>query len=384
MDTQDTRTTTAGAGFCTGCGTALAGGRFCSGCGEPVVPEAGPFPRHEAAAARGAATADGFNSKGAYHADAPPVAGNPLLDDIEATQRLAPPPPYPGAPGAPARRRRWPFAVAGALIAAGIAAALIIILSGSSSSSTKGPDEQQTYTAKVTAAFAPVNNANHRLSNALENLDGAKRPGAAVRTAVARSKSASSAARGALDALTVPTGSQQLTTQLRQALDRQDAYLSAVDAALSDQSNPAVSQLQTLSGNLTDALDAVGAPLGGAAQNVRGADSLTGWAQRRRRAAARNHARQQQQASSSPGSGGSAASASPLASGRDCGAGLHAGPNTTCEFAQNVREAWAAAPGLANTIQVYSPATGQTYTMNCAPAGTGITCSGGNNASVSW
>jgi hypothetical protein len=63
---------------------------------------------------------------------------------------------------------------------------------------------------------------------------------------------------------------------------------------------------------------------------------------------------------------------------------LHAGPNTSCSFAQNVRSAWAAAPGSTNTLRVYSPVTGQTYTMNCAPAGGGITCSGANNASVSW
>ena len=61
-----------------------------------------------------------------------------------------------------------------------------------------------------------------------------------------------------------------------------------------------------------------------------------------------------------------------------------AGPNTTFPFAINVHDAWLAAPGSTNTLQVYSPVTHLTYTMNCAPAGSGITCSGGNNASVSW
>jgi hypothetical protein len=28
--------------------------------------------------------------------------------------------------------------------------------------------------------------------------------------------------------------------------------------------------------------------------------------------------------------------------------------------------------------------TNQTYTMSCAPAGAGVTCSGANDASVSW
>jgi hypothetical protein len=35
-------------------------------------------------------------------------------------------------------------------------------------------------------------------------------------------------------------------------------------------------------------------------------------------------------------------------------------------------------------VQAYSPVTGQTYVMSCAPAGSGVTCSGANNASVSW
>jgi hypothetical protein len=68
----------------------------------------------------------------------------------------------------------------------------------------------------------------------------------------------------------------------------------------------------------------------------------------------------------------------------DCGAGLRAGPNTSCPFAQNVRDAYDAAPGATASVRVFSPVTGQTYTMSCAPAGSGVTCSGANNASVTW
>jgi hypothetical protein len=70
--------------------------------------------------------------------------------------------------------------------------------------------------------------------------------------------------------------------------------------------------------------------------------------------------------------------------GIDCGGGLHAGPNTSCPFAQNVRDAYNAAPGTTASVRVFSPVTGQTYTMSCAPAGSGVTCSGANNASATW
>jgi hypothetical protein len=69
---------------------------------------------------------------------------------------------------------------------------------------------------------------------------------------------------------------------------------------------------------------------------------------------------------------------------RDCGGGLHAGPNTSCPFAQNVRDAYDAAPGTTASVRVFSPVTRQTYTMSCAAAGSGVTCSGANNASVTW
>jgi hypothetical protein len=70
--------------------------------------------------------------------------------------------------------------------------------------------------------------------------------------------------------------------------------------------------------------------------------------------------------------------------GTNCGAGLHAGPHTSCAFAQNVRDAYDAAPGTTASVRVFSPVTGQTYTMSCAAAGSGVTCSGAINASVTW
>jgi len=63
----------------------------------------------------------------------------------------------------------------------------------------------------------------------------------------------------------------------------------------------------------------------------------------------------------------------------NCGDGLSAGPNTTCPFAFNVRDAYRQhGPG---TVVAYSPVTHRTYAMSCS-AGATVVCTGGNNASV--
>lgn len=47
-----------------------------------------------------------------------------------------------------------------------------------------------------------------------------------------------------------------------------------------------------------------------------------------------------------------------------------ASEGTTCEFADNVRYSWYAQPGA--IITAFSPVTGRTYTMQCAPAMTDV------------
>jgi hypothetical protein len=75
----------------------------------------------------------------------------------------------------------------------------------------------------------------------------------------------------------------------------------------------------------------------------------------------------------------------------DCGGDVWANSNTSCPFAQNVREKWhenypEGADG--GEIDVLSPVTGQTYTMTCGAVGggsggqAGMICRGGNNAAV--
>jgi Glucodextranase, domain B len=68
-----------------------------------------------------------------------------------------------------------------------------------------------------------------------------------------------------------------------------------------------------------------------------------------------------------------------FAGARNCGSGVTAGANTSCPFAQNVVEAYAATGS--GVLDVRSPVTGQTYRMYCT-GGTVHVCTGGNNASV--
>jgi hypothetical protein len=67
--------------------------------------------------------------------------------------------------------------------------------------------------------------------------------------------------------------------------------------------------------------------------------------------------------------------------GTSCGANISAGANTTCPFALNTAAAYLGQGGGNTSVVVFSPVTGQNYTMNCV-AGVPTVCSGGNNAVV--
>jgi hypothetical protein len=69
-------------------------------------------------------------------------------------------------------------------------------------------------------------------------------------------------------------------------------------------------------------------------------------------------------------------------SGTVCGSGLSVNSVTTCPFAANVRSAYYGS-GQAATIDVFSPVTEKTYSMNCTAASPHV-CTGGNNARVSF
>jgi hypothetical protein len=62
-----------------------------------------------------------------------------------------------------------------------------------------------------------------------------------------------------------------------------------------------------------------------------------------------------------------------------CAAGVSVGPNTSCPFALNVRDAYDShGPG---TVIAYSPVTRRTYAMFCSRTAP-VVCTGGENASV--
>lgn len=62
-----------------------------------------------------------------------------------------------------------------------------------------------------------------------------------------------------------------------------------------------------------------------------------------------------------------------------CGGQLAVGPDTSCSFAENVRDAYEReGPG---SYEVFSPVTEKTYPMTCSSS-TPVVCTGANNASV--
>jgi hypothetical protein len=380
--------------FCGSCGEPIQGERFCSNCGSPIGIHQPAAPPVVVGATVSAYTDDDAVPGGGNGAPAPSLADDagsaPPTGDWPRTRRFRPSSP-PAPPVAAAAGRGSPrglvigLAVAVVLVGGGVTA--VLLTSGSSST----PSADATYRQNVAKAFGPVLGANRQVSDTLAALRGTDRSNA--RLAVRRAQQATTAAAGALAALTAPPASQRLAADARQVLDRETAYLASITAVLNRPSPASASQIQTLASNLTSALHAAGPTVAGTSETVAGADRLTAWAQNmpivlKRRAQAKAKALADKRARSN-NSGGSAASggvspANPYANGRSCGGGLFAGPNTSCPFAENVRRAYFQAPGSTVSVRAYSPATGQTYTMYCAPSGSGVTCAGGNNASVTF
>jgi hypothetical protein len=379
-DTHATET-----GFCTACGGQLSGGRFCAHCGTPLAPDAAtPFPRHDAATEQAYGVAD----NGVYDAPTetlpPPANGNGYqADGFVMPPHAGGPPPAGGPPilQAPPGRRRWPIVVAVVAVLSALIAAGVLIFLSTSSSDNKSPDKTAGYRQKVADTLAPVDQANLRLSDSLGDLRRG-RPTAQIQAATA-AQDATSSARGALGAIPVPDGSAPVAQQARQALDREQTYLKAVSTALARPADPGLSQLPTLAGNLTSALEAVDAPVGNAAQDVRGAESLTAWAVRTRRAAKRRRdLRRITTAPVTPATPATPATPSSTETNNSCGDSIYTNSSATCPFAQNVKEGWLQEPGTTNSFDAYSSALGRDIRMSCEPSGDGILCTGGQNARV--
>lgn len=106
----------------------------------------------------------------------------------------------------------------------------------------------------------------------------------------------------------------------------------------------------------------------------------------RLRDAVRNVAKKKSPSSGSGSNGGGGGSSKGDAGGgsgsgpKDCGDGLTANSATSCPFARNVADEYRSSGG-ASVINVYSPVTKQSYTLNCS-SGSPVICSGGNDAQV--
>jgi len=83
---------------------------------------------------------------------------------------------------------------------------------------------------------------------------------------------------------------------------------------------------------------------------------------------------------SAPSPGVAAPAAPPSSGSSSCGDGLSVNANTSCPFAENVREEYRSSGG-ASTISAFSPATGRVISMSCR-GGVPTVCRGGNNAVV--
>ncbi|MGK2880811.1 MAG: hypothetical protein ACSLE6_08450 [Mycobacterium sp.] len=77
------------------------------------------------------------------------------------------------------------------------------------------------------------------------------------------------------------------------------------------------------------------------------------------------------------------ATAAPSSAQPDCGSGISV-INASCPFAQNVYDAYWSVPEWDTQVQAHSPVTGMTYTMTCVRGGPTISCSGGDNAVVTF
>ena len=384
--TDDHYTATEHAHFCTNCGTETGSARFCPDCGTPTSSgDEAPAVAPPVTDTAQQLTANTTTPSEATTTTEFPSQPAPAQKATGTFGTFPPPPSVPTRTGADggAHRSRVALIVAGAALGlAAIAVAVIILATGGSNGST---NPSTAYHQKLTTALGPVVTANNALSSSLRDLSGANTTPA--KSALSQAEQAVTAARGAVAVLSVPPAAAQLSQQVQQALTQENGYLQAVGATLSTQSQGNISQVRPLGTSASSSLVPLDVVTPGIGASLNGSDQLISWANGRVAAAAKaakkKAAKKPATSSSSSGSSSSSNSTS-VSQGTDCGGGLNAGPDTSCPFAENVQQAWYQAPAGVDTLQVFSPVTDQVYTMTCTQAGVGVTCTGGNNASVSW
>jgi hypothetical protein len=370
--------------FCKSCGTRLAGGRFCPDCGQPIaaiddeilVPDT-----LEELEAERMSVSDPVDAA----ADDAPTEVHTPRPETAAPRRPYEPPVAPAPAAAPRTGRMKPTLVAGLIaglvLIAGAGAAVVLL-----GSKHDGPTPDTAYRAKIASAMGPVLGANRQASDALSRLRGKKVKSSRAsdaRIAVARAQRVVTLATGAVGAMTIPAGSEQLARDTRQVLDRERAYYADVARVLKKPASESTNGLQESASDLTSALSVAGPTVAGTEPTVTGTSRLANWATIIRKA--------QSKRKTVNGGGTTSTTTTTIVpitrstpGGQSCGDGVFAGPNTSCPFAFNTRDAYNDAPGSSATVRVYSPVMDTTYTMSCAPSGSGITCSGANNASVTF
>jgi hypothetical protein len=290
--------------------------------------------------------------------------------------------------------------IAGGAIAVAAIAVAVIVLSNRGGSNKQRPTIEAplraatavaTYKGQVAKALTPLVTANQTLSSALGALDGSQQATNHAKTAATQAATALSAASGGISVLTAPTGAGNLPGQVQQLLTADNGYLQAVVSTLQSPTVSGAGQLDTLATGAQSAFDGVSTIIPAASSSVTGSSNLANWAS----SAANSHkaAPATQTVTSSASAAPSAPSGAPPSPGNlvnpsggstDCGSGLIAGSATTCNFSENVQEAWDDQPNESASVTAYSPATGIDYTEYCQPDGGYIYCTDSDESNSIW
>ncbi len=242
-------------------------------------------------------------------------------------------------------------------------------------------DTRAEYRTAMQGALRPMVEASPSVTTALRGLDG---PGtSAARAAVSAARSATDDARAALNRIEAPEEAASDLRAARQSLSRQTTYLAAIDAVLRDPTSDQRDQLPSAEQALQSSLSDIAPASQDWGDDVGGASELVSWARERSRARQRSAAaaarrRRAEEAEQAANAAAAATAAAQGSQPSDCGEGVTAGPNTSCEFAFDVRDAWRAVPGMTARVGVYDRRLGRSLSMYCTPVGNGMRCTSGS------
>jgi hypothetical protein len=297
--------------------------------------------------------------------------------------------PLPTLPsGQPPQRSRRQFALialaCGAFLAT-LAALAIVLISNSKSTPVVKVNPNAVYQQKLTTTLGPLVADNGALATALGNIDGSQHTITVAQHAATAAQAALTSANGAVAILTVPTADTTLSQQVQQALTQENGYLQGVSATLSDPVGQSSSALRSLVTATQSAFIPLNGIAPGASNSLNGTDNLLSWVSGANGAAKGAAAKAQKPViinnpttvvtpapivTPTPESNSSGLTA--------CDPNISVNSVTSCGFAENVFLAYydTANEGDA-TVTAFSPATGNTYDIDCSTDGVTVNCSGG-------